>query len=94
MGGEMVSPRSNALHFVKDVAPFSGTGVAVTTGRILLPFSLDWREKTVPWRQECIRCGRSSVLTPRVKLLYMGISNYVHSVYTLVNSYLRDDTYV
>ena len=38
MGGEMVSPRSNALHFVKDVAPFSGTGVAVATGRILLPF--------------------------------------------------------
>ena len=48
----------------------------------------------MPWRQECIRCGRSSVLTPRVKLLYMGISNYVHSVYTLANSYLRDDTYV
>ena len=38
MGGEMVSPRSNALHFVKDVAPFSRTGVAVATGRILLPF--------------------------------------------------------
>ena len=38
MGGETASPGSNALHIVKGIASFSGTGVAVATGRILLPF--------------------------------------------------------
>ena len=42
MGGEMVSPRSNALHEVKGIAPFSGTGLAVATGRILPQFPPDF----------------------------------------------------